>query len=255
MAERIKTLEVALSESRRAHSRKEQYLILGTLAFAIFSAGVFAGARIGPIGSPSTLPTSERTKNDFEEMERAFADSNYPLAMNLALPLAQNGSSRAQVIVGEISYHDKESLRDDAQAMKWFKMAAKQSDPVAQFHIGEMYSQGDGAPQDYAEAARWYRLAAEQGYARAQYNLGLAYTKGDGVPKDIALAYIWFNIAASRFHASASSDRALAVKNRDIVASRLSQSCLLEAQKRSREWQPNSAADLNATPSPDQSCQ
>ena len=30
-------------------------------------------------------------------------------------------------------------------------------------------------PQDDAEAAKWYRLAAEQGDAEAQHNLGVMY--------------------------------------------------------------------------------
>ena len=39
-----------------------------------------------------------------------------------------------------------------------------------------MYGAGRGVPQDDAEAVRWYRLAAEQGEASAQYNLGVACT-------------------------------------------------------------------------------
>jgi uncharacterized protein len=37
-----------------------------------------------------------------------------------------------------------------------------------------MYSDGEGVPQDNAEAAKWYGLAADQGDARAEYNLGTA---------------------------------------------------------------------------------
>ena len=35
-----------------------------------------------------------------------------------------------------------------------------------------------------AEAARWYRLAAVQGHAGAQHSLGLKYDSGTGVPED-----------------------------------------------------------------------
>ena len=38
--------------------------------------------------------------------------------------------------------------------------------PAAQFYLGLMYASGEGVPKDDAEAARWFRLAAEQGYAR-----------------------------------------------------------------------------------------
>ena len=51
--------------------------------------------------------------------------------------------------------------------------------------------------QDEAEAARWYRLAAEQGTAIAQNNLGVMYANGLGVPQDDVTAYMWFNLAAA----------------------------------------------------------
>ena len=51
--------------------------------------------------------------------------------------------------------------------------------------------------EDDAEAARWYRLAADQGHAYAQYNLGLKYASGRGVPQDNVTAHMWFNIAGA----------------------------------------------------------
>ena len=56
----------------------------------------------------------------------------------------------------------------------------------AQFNLGLMYDKGEGVPQDDAEAVRWYRLAAEQGHAEAQANLGWMYDAGRGVPQDDA---------------------------------------------------------------------
>ena len=45
-----------------------------------------------------------------------------------------------------------------------------------------MYRKGEGVPENDAEAVKWYRLAAEQGGARAQSNLGFMYETGRGVP-------------------------------------------------------------------------
>ena len=56
---------------------------------------------------------------------------------------------------------------------------------------------------DDAEAVRWYRLAAEQGDATAQFNLGLMYDKGQGVLKDSVLAHMWYNIAGANGNARA----------------------------------------------------
>ena len=45
-----------------------------------------------------------------------------------------------------------------------------------------------GVLKDEAEAVRWFRLAAEQGVADAQNNLGAMYATGKGVLKDSVLA-------------------------------------------------------------------
>jgi TPR repeat protein len=41
-----------------------------------------------------------------------------------------------------------------------------------------MYERGRGVVRNYAEALKWFRLAADQGFAFAQFNLGLFYEKG-----------------------------------------------------------------------------
>ncbi len=99
-----------------------------------------------------------------------------------------------------------------------------------------MYRKGLGVPQDDARAVKWYRKAAEQGDARAQNNLGLMYRNGEGIPKDYAKAHMWLNVAASSFPPG--KDRDKAVKNRDIVAEKMTPAQISEAQKLAREWKP-----------------
>ena len=70
-----------------------------------------------------------------------------------------------------------------------------------------MYGNGNGVPQDDAEAVKWYRLAAEQGDARAQNNLGVSYEFGEGVPQDDVTAHMWWNLAAANGNPAASSSR------------------------------------------------
>ena len=55
---------------------------------------------------------------------------------------------------------------------------AEHGDAAAQFNLGRLYVTGTGVRQDDAEAVRWYRLAADQGHAGAQHNLGLKYDTG-----------------------------------------------------------------------------
>jgi hypothetical protein len=80
---------------------------------------------------------------------------------------------------------------------------AEQGHALAQTLLGLKYARGAGVQEDDAEAARWYRLAAKQGYAEAQWLLGIAYGNGDGVPEDDVLAYMWFNLAGAQGHVSA----------------------------------------------------
>ena len=50
---------------------------------------------------------------------------------------------------------------------------AERGDVEAKYYLGHMYEYGDGFPQDDAEAVRWYRLAANQGIADAQLKFGV----------------------------------------------------------------------------------
>ena len=84
---------------------------------------------------------------------------------------------------------------------------AEQGDADAQFSLGVRYDIGLGVPQDDAEAVRWYRLAADQGNATAQNNLGLMYANGEGVLKDSVLAHMWFNIAGANGNEAARKRR------------------------------------------------
>jgi len=74
---------------------------------------------------------------------------------------------------------------------------AEQGFAYHQFILGEMYRKGEDVPEDDAEAVRWYRLAAEQWGPQSQYRLGSMYQDGEGVPQDDVLAYMWYNLAAA----------------------------------------------------------
>jgi TPR repeat protein len=79
------------------------------------------------------------------------------------------------------------------------RTCAEQGDARVQFMLGDMYAAGNADGQvDDAEAVRWYRLAAEQGVAEAQRLVGSAYQFGRGVPEDDVLAYMWYNLAATQ---------------------------------------------------------
>ena len=70
-----------------------------------------------------------------------------------------------------------------------------------------MYSQGWGSPKDNAEALKWYRLAAKQGHVESQLNLGVLYANGLGIPKNYTVAFVWWSIASKQGNINARTNK------------------------------------------------
>lgn len=97
---------------------------------------------------------------------------------------------------------------DYETALSVFRPLAQNGDTKAQSILGLMYSYGEGVPVDYREAARWYRRAAEQNSSVAQYNLGMLYAEGKGVAQDTDEAIAWLTKAADGGHFRARTELA-----------------------------------------------
>ena len=82
-----------------------------------------------------------------------------------------------------------------------------------------MYAGGRGVGRDNAEAVRWYRMAAERGDVGGQFNLGAMYNEGRGVPQDFVQAHKWYNLAAANI--TDEGTRELAASFRDRVARKM----------------------------------
>jgi TPR repeat protein len=68
---------------------------------------------------------------------------------------------------------------------KEWELLAKEEVSEAQYNLGLIYSIGKEVLKDEKEAVKWFKLAAEKGFAQAQNNLGLMYGKGDRVLRKI----------------------------------------------------------------------
>ena len=111
--------------------------------------------------------------------------------------LAEQGDANAQHGLGLMYSNGTGVLKDDKEAVKWYRLAADQGKAKAQYNLALIYDYGQGIPKDDKEAVKWYRKAADQGHAQAQYFLGGMYAFGTGIPKDNVLAYMWTNIAGA----------------------------------------------------------
>ena len=119
-------------------------------------------------------------------LDQALAAYNAGDFRRLAVlrPLADAGNIAAQNNVGRMYYDGKGVPENDAEAVKWFQLAAEKGHPMAQFNLGAAYEYGSGVPQDIEQALRWYRQAAQQGQPEAQVNLGRMYDEGLGVAQN-----------------------------------------------------------------------
>jgi len=172
----------------------------------------------------------------FKEGAAAYKRGDYATALREFRPLAEQGNALAQNKLGYMYRNGIGVTQDYAEAVKWYRKAAEQGHATAQYDLANMYRDSQGVLQDHAEAVKWDRKAAEQGYALAQNNLGVMYRMGEGVPQDYVQAHMWFNLAASK--SPWPGLRTLAVKNRDIVAKKMTPAQISEAQKLAREWRP-----------------
>jgi TPR repeat protein len=111
---------------------------------------------------------------------------------------AKSGDAKAQVQLG-LAYATGDGIpQNEAESVKWFRMAADQGDAGGEYYLSEMYATGRGVPVDFAEALKWLRKAADQGEAHAQYNLAAMYVQGLGVSKDDVEAAKWMRKAADQ---------------------------------------------------------
>lgn len=154
-------------------------------------------------------------------------DHSYKNAYKWRLKAAERGVVYAQNDLGSMYLYGRGVPQNYIDATKWFQKAAYSGLAKAQFNLAVMYQFGRGVPKNTLQAAKWYSKAAIQGEESAQYQLGKLYLKGDGVIKENVFAYMWFNISASQGYTKA-------IKARDELAMKMSQSDLEYAQSRAK---------------------
>jgi TPR repeat protein len=74
--------------------------------------------------------------------------------------------------------------------------AAEAGDPDAQHDLAAFYAIDDFAGlKNEAEAVKWYTLAAERGHGLSQYDLGFMLLLGEGTKKDVEKGIWWMEQA------------------------------------------------------------
>ena len=174
------------------------------------------------------LVFSQLAAQDFDKGLKAHDAGDYNTAVREWKPLAEQGNVEAQYNLGFLYYNGQGLTQNNAEALKWYRLAAEQAHGDAQLNLGAMYRNGQGVPEDFVKAAKWYRLAAEQGNAIAQDNLGILYYFGDGVIQDNLIAYMWTNLAFENGAPEAET-------RRDFIAEEMTKAEISKAQDMAKD--------------------
>jgi hypothetical protein len=118
---------------------------------------------------------------------------------NEALRWFQRAAAGGNVIAMYNAAFADMALKNDADAVKWLRMAAEKGLPAAQAGLGFCYYTGRGVVRDQVEGVKWLSRAADQGNAFGEYYLGAAYSFGHGgLPKNQQIGVTWYLRAAEQ---------------------------------------------------------
>ena len=161
--------------------------------------------------------------------------------------LAQEGNHNYQYLLGRAYEGGVVGVPQEyGEAVRWYRKSATQGNGMAQMALGMMYFDGKGVTKSHQAAFTWLKPAAEQGEPLAQVTLGTMYEAGDGVPQDFIQAHMWFSVAAASFldtrNPSVAGPREVATMAREMLAERMTQDQIAEAQKLAKEWSSKTVA-------------
>jgi TPR repeat protein len=179
------------------------FCILAILATAAIPATAADGGR--PRAATTEKPGPAATNVDPmrfgakppDEAYGAFQRGLYKTALNLALPRAKAGEAPAQTLVAEILSRGLGVKRDEAEAAKWYQLAAEQGIPEAQFQYALMLIDGRFVEKDKKQAFALMQAAAEAGNALAQFNYAQLLTQREPGPRGIEQALPYYEKAAN----------------------------------------------------------
>jgi cell division septation protein DedD len=124
----------------------------------------------------------------------AWQRGDFADAVSIWRPLAEAGDADAQFNLGQAYRLGRGIPTNVAESRKWFEAAAAQGHVDAETTLGLLLYQNG----DQADGLKWLKLAADQDEPRAMLVYGTALYNGDGVTQDPVLGYAYVRRAAAQ---------------------------------------------------------
>ena len=133
-----------------------------------------------------------------EDARVAYSRKDYPTALNLWRPLAEQGNAEAQRGLGILYDNGLAVVRDEKLATDLFRKAALGGDAEAEYRLGMRLVMGThDVARDTAEGLKWMVQSGDRGRPNSLTTIGGFYrTGGYGLAKDLVQAVFWFRKAA-----------------------------------------------------------
>lgn len=138
------------------------------LAMAVFLQPCLASAKKA---TKTRAPVSVEAK--LNQAWELYNIGKYKQVLSIVEPLAAQGVSRAQVILGDCYDNGVGVGQAPAIAAQWYQLAADQGDPIGMARLGYAYWAGSGVPKDFNMALQWLTRAAELGNESALETLAI----------------------------------------------------------------------------------
>ncbi|MGK5026624.1 hypothetical protein [Janthinobacterium sp. RB2R34] len=167
----------------------------------------------------------------------AFEQGRCVEAVAQLRPVAQAGNAKAQKLLGDL-YKAGRDCPDlpgnDANAERWYLLAAKSGDRVAQDELVSLYLYGYGSVKNPARALPWLQDLAKGGDGGPLAQLGRLYEQGEGVPADSVLSHAYKLLALrdKKWTGAAEVEKYLPVQRNNMSPDQVK-----EAERLVAQWQ------------------
>jgi len=126
---------------------------------------------------------------------------NYKQSFFWVNQAAEQGYSKAQVVMAEMYMNGEVVPMNAKKAKIWYEKAAEQDNLDGVNGLARLYRYGTGVRKDYEKAFAYYQQAALEDHTRSQVGVGLSYRDAKGVNKNMVKAYAWLLIVADKIDA------------------------------------------------------
>lgn len=133
-----------------------------------------------------------------ETSESAYAAAQrgeFERSLEIATPLAKEGNSEAQVLLGMQHMMGLGTNPNPDVAIEWYQRAADQNNANALAVMASIYRDGIHIQKDTEQAIRLFIKSGKLGNYRAFNVLGMMFEEADGVNQDYLKALMWYEIS------------------------------------------------------------